>query len=163
MLWRHRKLDVPGHLLKASGVSVVDISVLHIGPPVVSARKASGIRLSLREKALGCWQFGCGNIPACRWRLPTCECRQSAFKFLRGLGTRGAALFPFLRRSAGLVGVIPGALSKDARQFLALFWEWLGGDTQVLTWSADGRPLDRQRERIIELLGRGAAGFDVCR
>jgi hypothetical protein len=42
VLRRHRKLDVPGHLLKAPGVSVVDFSVLfHIDPPVVSARKAS--------------------------------------------------------------------------------------------------------------------------
>jgi hypothetical protein len=41
VLRRHRKLDVPGHLLKAPGVSVVDFSLLHIGPPVVSAHKAS--------------------------------------------------------------------------------------------------------------------------
>jgi hypothetical protein len=55
VLRRHRKLDVPGHLLKASGVSVVDFSVLHIGPPVVSARKASGIRVFWRE---GRWDAG---------------------------------------------------------------------------------------------------------
>jgi hypothetical protein len=54
---RHRKLDVPGHLLKASGVSVVDFSVLHIGSPVVSAHKTSGIRLSLGEMLLGCWHL----------------------------------------------------------------------------------------------------------
>jgi hypothetical protein len=48
---------VPGHLLKASGVSVVDFSVLHIGSPVVSAHKTSGIRLSLGEMLLGCWHL----------------------------------------------------------------------------------------------------------
>jgi hypothetical protein len=41
VLRRHRKLDVPGHLLKAPGVSVVDFSLLHIGPPVVCAHKVS--------------------------------------------------------------------------------------------------------------------------
>ncbi len=34
---------------------------------------------------------------------------------------------------------------------------------KVLAWSADGRPLDAQGERVVELLGRGAAVFDACR
>jgi hypothetical protein len=80
--------------------------------------------------------FVVAAIPGCELRVPTREGRRSAVKFLRGLGSCGAALFPFFRGSAGLVGVIPGALAKDGGQFLALFWKRLGGDAKVLVEAA---------------------------